>query len=796
MFTPSPNQRDIFYEIKNGTSNVAVNAVAGSGKTTTIVESLKLIPYHKSCIFLAFNKSIVEELKQRTPARIEVNTLHQLGLKHCFRHFGSGFVTESKLFKLISPTVEKHFKALNRKYKKAEREKSNEAIELRNELDTFAKNKGKYQYMIVKMVNLFRLNMCSNLSELKTISDKYAIGAPDQVVKWATEVITAMNRYNKSHGDGKISIDFTDMVCLPVTLDMKMDKYDYVFVDECQDLNRAQQELVFKLLKPTSRLIAVGDPKQCQPEGTKILMQDGTYKNIENLKSGDNVISYETTNQCSFKGIHQKYPIKINKIASRFVNEDIIKIKSNGKTSSYTNNHRCIVRFTRESKHCYCLYLMRKGNWFRIGIAPLWSKKNDFASYRARQEKADDFWVLKIYDDKRSAFLDEQYYSIHYKLPQLRFKDNHTGVYNQKEINECWNRFDVSINLEKQARDLLLLFNKSIDYPIWSKESNLRCSKHRNFQIHASNLFEKYMEVPHFQNEMRSGSKKHYTPNYYRIDNLEHLRYSGKVYSLDVEKYHTYIADGIVTHNCIYGFAGSDVKSFERLVNRPNTKQLPLSVCYRCAKTIVEEARTIYDHIQPFDKAEEGVVRNDGSVSEITEGDFVLCRNTKPLVELYFKLLKQNKKAFIKGKDIGENLLKELEPFKGLRSEDALNSLHDQLDDLVESLKQKGISKPKYHDKYIAKAELVGVISVFLSTTNTANEAYRTISRIFKDDGEGIMLSTIHKSKGLEANRVFILKRELLPSEHATEEWQLEQERNLQYVMITRAKKELIYISE
>jgi len=68
------------------------------------------------------------------------------------------------------------------------------------------------------------------------------------------------------------------------------------------------------------------------------------------------------------------------------------------------------------------------------------------------------------------------------------------------------------------------------------------------------------------------------------------------------------------------------------------------------------------------------------------------------------------------------------------------------------------------------------------------------IGGIFSDDTRGIVLSTIHKSKGLENDRVFFLLPELLPSRFATMDWQLEQEENLRYVAITRAKKELVYV--
>ena len=65
MFTPSKYQKTVYLYMQRGKKNIVVDAVAGSGKSTTIVNALKLIPKNKSVLFLAFNKSIVDELKRK-----------------------------------------------------------------------------------------------------------------------------------------------------------------------------------------------------------------------------------------------------------------------------------------------------------------------------------------------------------------------------------------------------------------------------------------------------------------------------------------------------------------------------------------------------------------------------------------------------------------------------------------------------------------------------------------------------------------------------------------------------------
>jgi superfamily I DNA/RNA helicase len=76
----------------------------------------------------------------------------------------------------------------------------------------------------------------------------------------------------------------------------------------------------------------------------------------------------------------------------------------------------------------------------------------------------------------------------------------------------------------------------------------------------------------------------------------------------------------------------------------------------------------------------------------------------------------------------------------------------------------------------------------------TIRELQDKIDAIFSDDAEGVVFSSIHKAKGLEAERVFILHPELMPHPMAKQDWEQVQERNIEYVAITRTLSELIYV--
>jgi hypothetical protein len=240
----------------------------------------------------------------------------------------------------------------------------------------------------------------------------------------------------------------------------------------------------------------------------------------------------------------------------------------------------------------------------------------------------------------------------------------------------------------------------------------------------------------------------------------------------------------------IYGFNAADEKSFEWFEKFPNTKVLPLSVSFRCAKNVIIEAQKIVPDIKALDDAPDGVVRDGDVLSEAQSGDFIICRTTMPLVKLFFQFLIQHKKAIVKGSDIGIHLIELIGKIKNIR--ELTEFWEQELKNFVTDLKAKGVLNPEEHSGYIALADKV-VTLIFLSKLSSSIEDLKQkIRTIFTDEIEGICLSTVHKIKGLEANRVFIVRPDLLPMK-AVKGWQYLQEKNLEYVAITRAKTELIY---
>jgi superfamily I DNA/RNA helicase len=78
---------------------------------------------------------------------------------------------------------------------------------------------------------------------------------------------------------------------------------------------------------------------------------------------------------------------------------------------------------------------------------------------------------------------------------------------------------------------------------------------------------------------------------------------------------------------------------------------------------------------------------------------------------------------------------------------------------------------------------------------HTLSQIIERIRQYVSSETESIRLSTIHRAKGLENDRVFILAYDELPFQHLEQkDWERVQETNLMYVAVTRAKKELYLV--
>lgn len=249
-------------------------------------------------------------------------------------------------------------------------------------------------------------------------------------------------------------------------------------------------------------------------------------------------------------------------------------------------------------------------------------------------------------------------------------------------------------------------------------------------------------------------------------------------------------------NQAIYSFMGSNLDSFTSFKNTPNTITLPLSVSYRCARTIVDRANEVFPHsIEAFEKNVEGSIRT-GTIQEAKAGDFIICRNNEPLMINCLHLLSEGKKCFIKGKDFSKSLISIINSTRFFRMDDK-EKLQFLLDSKETELEKRGIQYPTTHKSYLILLDKINVLRILLGQYHTLTRVKNAIDKLYRDDddGQSIVLMTGHKAKGLENKRVFWLQPSLIDPSKAETAMEQHQEKCLKFVILTRAKEEIVMVA-
>lgn len=283
-------------------------------------------------------------------------------------------------------------------------------------------------------------------------------------------------------------------------------------------------------------------------------------------------------------------------------------------------------------------------------------------------------------------------------------------------------------------------------------------------------------------------------------------------------------------NQAIYGFAGADVESIPRMRGLLKVEEsLKLTYTYRCAKAIVTEANQIVPDFFAHADNPEGLVsraKMENYAEIAADGDMVLCRVNAPLVSQALKFVRMGRKAIIRGRDFGKSLVKFVESFESKTIADLLERVSLWAD--TESRKEAG-KKNANEQKLISINDKKECIEAFCEydkldgTEMTVLDVVKKIQRVFAgkqcprcrkaydDDAtecyhckcalvkpDGVLFSSVHRAKGLEATTCFLLepKGASIPHPMAKSAWQIEQEWNCRYIAVTRAINHLVYVGE
>lgn len=814
-FAWSKMQEAVFREVEHGDGHLVVEALAGTAKTTTIVEALKHIGSGESCTFTAFNRAIADELKSRieTSKNMRVSTLHSMGFSAVLREFHKLDVEEAKERRML--------------------------------IDAFPSVLGKLRTAACRATALCKANLIPNgakdpRGEVDALLDRHWIADFDEkdrgtVIDMVLHLLDAGRDPRATGG----SISFDDMCWLPAALNLSLFRSDRLFVDELQDLSPCQHWLVKNAVKKYGRFCGVGDRHQCIPRGQRV-QTPGGYVAIENVQEGDLVLSVKAG-----KAVPQRVVRKTETFKREAFEFDL----GSGRTFRATAEHTCFAAL--DSPGGSFVYLMyRPDMGFRIGTSRTAGHNGFNFVVRTQQEGGERLWVLEWRKSYQEAAEIEAHLAYRHQVPREPFRPrssmwcdnnekvhalfrefgcNGVSVLNEYKLDfarpnyfaKASSRGRVAVNLQigtkdnhkvevetqhaerSVAKNLGMLPTKRGTWRLRSYFPALRDAQQEAERVAAalggyvvetlacSKANRRMLAVP-----ATSVNVSMLVPWVGRSGVVEALPVierrtvpAGRCFDLEVEDLGTFIVNGAVVHNSIYQFRGAASDSMQRAINHFHARTLPLSITYRCPKAVVAAVKDIVPDFEAAESAPEGLVAdatNEKMYAEAEPGDFILSRVNAPLIKHCIELLRLQKRATILGRNIGKSIVSLIDKSEAKTAE--------ELGHYVTEWCARETSRILARDPDADVGHLGDRRDCLLAVAEglSAIEDVRKRAEALFDDGDPldrVTLSSTHRAKGLERNRVWMLRGTYLRGNS-------EQERNLFYVAATRAKRELYFVKE
>lgn len=231
-------------------------------------------------------------------------------------------------------------------------------------------------------------------------------------------------------------------------------------------------------------------------------------------------------------------------------------------------------------------------------------------------------------------------------------------------------------------------------------------------------------------------------------------------------------------------FMCADERSIPTIIESVSAKTLPLSITYRCPKSVVEMVKHLIPDLEAAPNAADGTVQDvsfETAMCDVKPGDFVLSRKNAPLMKICMMLLKRGIPANIQGADFSKGLLWTIKKSKANTVAELIQYVEGWRTIEKKRLDEKGRASDWVDDK----AEC---ILAFCESALTLEDVRNNIRRMFddKNDDARVLLSSVHRAKGSQAKRVFVLA-DTLSQKNQTE-------KNIYYVALTRAMSELYMV--
>ena len=580
-----------------------------------------------------------------------------------------------------------------------------------------------------------------------------------------------------------------------ITVDAK----DHLFVlangcivHNCQDITALQWRVIEKAFAKAERIIIAGDDKQCQPTGSKVLTKNG-YKNIEDLTNKDCLITFAQEDYAYYGKRQREYHPEI---AHRFYKGLLYDITVDGVTNRFTPNHRMLVRWLNRNTSLQCVYLMKKGDMFRVGQCQIFSSNGStHFTTRMNMEGAEEGWILRVCRTKEEALVYEQYYSFAYGIPQLSWSKWYTKEMQRKV-------YIMLGSLEDKAKALLQSVHRDINYPMFNHEKAQAKSGGTCISLcEACNLIPEIMCVPVYQ-----GKSKTDKDTLWHNFSISYENYSGLIYSLNVPKYHTYVTEGGLTvHNCIFSYSGARPDFLIQL-----SKQFPvehLSKSYRIPYSIYKLSVAITNFIgeKTEQKAEPREENGEGMIMQLNNLDRIVnfidedCIKNDPEHTAWYILARNNCFLEEPKKVLEDNLIPYWTAEGFFMGGEIMKRLKD-----YEGFSLEGYRDPKKKEDFQRKFGIEDFSKPF-TETNLFTEGRKWVYASYIEKyglkkleemckwNPQVLISTIHHVKGGECQHCAIM---LDTTRRTTGNIynDIDEELRILYVGVTRTKRDLFLI--
>lgn len=244
----------------------------------------------------------------------------------------------------------------------------------------------------------------------------------------------------------------------------------------------------------------------------------------------------------------------------------------------------------------------------------------------------------------------------------------------------------------------------------------------------------------------------------------------------------------------IYGFRGALSNGLETMREKLSAEILPLTTTFRCPKLVVARAQLFAPDYVAHESNKDGTINScdDKQILEQAQiGHAILSRLNAPLMRLCLRFIQKQKPAKIEGKDIARGLINLVESFDTPDLSAMLGKLESW--QTVATGKATGFNAARKIEFIVDQAETIKSLA---EVCTTVPQLVTKLNDMFQDSQSdyakpAIVLSSVHKAKGLEWERVFILNDTFYCNHPNMTADEVEQEKNIHYVAITRTKDTL-----